>query len=389
MEVKKLLLISILLLSAAMSHAQSDSTLTKGQMRKAKIENAFNSLKSASSSAARKDSLNKLISSEIDNNRHLSDKKKELLHKRLDWIQNVDSQYTSKYQSTAKFDTLYIRRPAESITFKFNVVFSGMGIITKGMINDAKYRSNLSTALRMATSLSASYQGIGLSLSFNPLNLSGKNKDYELNVNSYSNRWGFDIIYQDSKTLSGYYKIHGQEYQVAAGDMRTKMLNVNAYYAFNYRKFSFPAAFSQSYIQSKSAGSILVGASYLGEIIKTRDELEGTINNYRLHAGHFAVGAGYGYNLVFPHRWMLHLSALPTLVVFNLNNTTINDVRQKDPSSFPDFVFTERMSLVHDFKHNFFMSYSAILTNTYFGHPEKEAFVYNKWRAWASVGWRM
>ena len=42
------------------------------------------------------------------------------------------------------------------------------------------------------------------------------------------------------------------------GILQVKTLNVNAFYVFNYRRFSYPAAFSQSYIQRRSAGSFLL-----------------------------------------------------------------------------------------------------------------------------------
>ena len=78
--------------------------------------------------------------------------------------------------------------------------------------------------------MAVAYRGIGLGLAVNPAKLAGKNRDYEFNLNSY--------------------------------------------YAFNYRKFSFPAAFSQSYIQKRSAGSWMVGASFDGSktVVSTDEE---------------------------------------------------------------------------------------------------------------------
>lgn len=41
-----------------------------------------------------------------------------------------------------------------------------------------------------------------------------------------------------------------------------QVLNLTGYYTFNHRRFSYPAAFTQSYIQRRSAGSWLAGISY-------------------------------------------------------------------------------------------------------------------------------
>ena len=42
----------------------------------------------------------------------------------------------------------------------------------------------------------------------------------------------------------------------------------NIYYIFNHRRFSYPAAFSQSTTQRKSAGSPLIGIGYTKHTLK-------------------------------------------------------------------------------------------------------------------------
>ena len=46
------------------------------------------------------------------------------------------------------------------------------------------------------------------------------------------------------------------------------MLTLNAYYAFNGRRFSYPAVFSQSWMQKRSCGSLMLGASFMGGVLK-------------------------------------------------------------------------------------------------------------------------
>jgi hypothetical protein len=57
--------------------------------------------------------------------------------------------------------------------------------------------------------------------------------------------------------------------QLESGDLTLKVVNLAGYYTFNHRHFSFPAAFTQNYIQRRSAGSWLAGISYQGGSIKT------------------------------------------------------------------------------------------------------------------------
>ena len=143
---------------------------------------------------------------------------------------------------------------------------------------------------RGTLSMAVAYRGLGLGLAVNPAKLAGKNQDFEFNLNSYSNRYGFDVVYLSSKTFHGHQEVGGSEIDIHKGEISQKALNLNFYYAFNYRKFSFPAAFSQSYIQKRSAGSWMVGASFDGS--KTK------VKGMTIRLNELALGAGYGYNLV-------------------------------------------------------------------------------------------
>ena len=46
------------------------------------------------------------------------------------------------------------------------------------------------------------------------------------------------------------------------GGLTSTIKGFNLYYIFNHRRFSYPAAFSQSTIQRRSAGSPLLGIGY-------------------------------------------------------------------------------------------------------------------------------
>lgn len=115
-------------------------------------------------------------------------------------------------------------------------------------------------------SIGVSYLGLSLSAAINPAKLMGKYHDFELNFNSYGRCFGFDIIYHDAKNFTGWHDHEGMErIELPDGMLSVKTLNVNAYYAFNSRRFSYPAAFSQSYIQRRSAGGFLLAASAMGQ----------------------------------------------------------------------------------------------------------------------------
>lgn len=304
----------------------------------------------------------------------------------------VDSVVTHKYRSTRKIDTLYIQRPSTNWTFKLRTNISGSSI-NMGSISDLhNNHGRVEKDIKVSLALAVVYKGLGIGLAFNPAKLIGKSKytDFEFNAASYGNKFGFEFVYSNANNYSGNIRIDGTDYPVHRSSGKLSTYNINAYYAFNGRKFSFPAAFSQSYIQRRSAGSWLLGLSIMGARIKLKDTGVPNANNIRAWLGNFSIGGGYGYNLVTRHHWMLHLSALPTLVVVNRNNYKAEDGDKTfSPFKFPDFILTERAAIVHDFSRQWFASVTGVLNNSIFGKPDKFFMGFNKWRVRVAVGYRL
>ena len=80
---------------------------------------------------------------------------------------------------------------------------SGADLETMVKTNDIESRTKVMADCRGTLSMAVAYRGLGLGLAVNPAKLAGKNQDYEFNLNSYSNRYGFDIVYLSSKTFHG------------------------------------------------------------------------------------------------------------------------------------------------------------------------------------------
>jgi hypothetical protein len=169
-----------------------------------------------------------------------------------------------------------------------------------------------------------------------------------------------------------------------------KVANLAGYYTFNHRHFSYPAAFTQSYIQRRSAGSWLAGFSYQGGSIKTTDELKERNPNapeVRIYVGHFGIGGGYAYNWVLGKKWLFHISALPTFVVYNRNNLTINGERRKAQHMRFNMIFNERLSIVRNFSPRYFAGVTFVMNNSLFD-DDLVIINQNKWRTRAFFGMR-
>ena len=158
-----------------------------------------------------------------------------------------------------------------------------------------------------------------------------KKKEFELSL--YSSMFGIDL----------YYRQTGNDFRIKetslangmSGDMlkgipfsglSVGIKGFNLYYIFNHKKFSYPAAFSQSTCQKRSCGSPLLGIAYAKhtldlDFMKLKDVVESNLppeyNDVKLDEGlmfskvnytSYAVSGGYAYNWVFAKNWLFDVS---------------------------------------------------------------------------------
>jgi len=298
--------------------------------------------------------------------------------------ERMDSALTSRYNRNKGIDTAYILRPQTKWTVVGRINVSGAKIETEGIDNGLHFNSEMKADYKSTLSVAVSYLGLSLSASLNPAKLMGKYRDYELNFNSYGKRFGFDVIYQDAKNFTGWHDHDGMErIELPADMLKVKTLNVNAFYVFNSSRFSYPAAFSQSYIQRRSAGSFLLAASGQGQhaSLDWKQEMQLKVTN-------IGIGAGYGYNYVPRQGWLLHISALPTFIVYSKTSMTFGDNRIPLSYHFPECIITSRGSVVRQWS-NKFLGLSMVFNYTNIGNEDKLA-VYNvKWRVRTFFGLRL
>ena len=295
----------------------------------------------------------------------------------------VDSLLSRRYYKGG-IDTAYITRPATKWTVTARMNMSGATIESGGTDNGQHFKSKMEANRKATLSVGVSYLGLSLSVAINPAKLMGKYHDFELNFNSYGRRFGFDIIYQDAKNYTGWHDHEGMErIELPDGLLSAKTLNLNAFYVFNSRRFSYPAAFSQSYIQRRSAGSFLLAASGMGQ----RATLDWN-QEMQLKMTNISLGAGYGYNYVPSQDWLLHISALPTFIVYSNTSMTFGDTRIPLHYHFPEVIITGRGAVVRHWG-NKFLGLSMVFNFTNIGHEETLAIHNIKWHIRTIFGLRL
>ena len=105
---------------------------------------------------------------------------------------------------------------------------------------------------------------------------------------------------------------------------------LNGYYVFNGRRYSQAAAYNQSVIQRRSAGSLLLGATWYQSSFDYSDIANGYFmifagGIYRIKVHQANLGVGYGYNWVPFRGLVVNAMAMPTVSVYNRVKVYKND----------------------------------------------------------------
>jgi len=188
-------------------------------------------------------------------------------------------------------------------------------------------------------------------------NIGSDNTKKEFDLSLYSSQIGIDLFY---RRTGNDYKIRNiflndnvdtkplknMEYSGLTASIK----GFNLYYIFNHRKFSYPAAFSQSTIQRRSCGSALVGMGYTKHSLSVdwnklynlvSDKLGSQVANEYMDESltfgkikyiDLSVSGGYAYNWVFARNW-LFASSLSLALGYK---KTYSDV-EHNSSIFRDF----------------------------------------------------
>ncbi len=141
-------------------------------------------------------------------------------------------------------------------------------------------------------------------------------------INSGNNKKEFDLsLYSSMLGIDLYYRKTGDNYRIGRTSLSDKIgrnyfkdipfsgLNVgikgfDLYYIFNHKKFSYPAAFSQSTRQKRSCGSLLVGIGYTSHSLSLDyDKLKKTLTdklseNPEINIDDVIIGEDYDFKSV-------------------------------------------------------------------------------------------
>ena len=241
-----------------------------------------------------------------------------------EWVDNFQLQ---------GLDTAYIALPEHS--WRLALTTGGTGI-----------HSNYTTWADPSTSIALISQTTpSLELGFNA-GYRGYGGGYSWDVlNAYSTKWnlslgskfiGIEFLRNVSTNLNGKIFVNGTPDpslpELHKGEFRISNTSLTAWYALNAAHYSHNAAIKQSYIQQRTAGSLLLSLAYMSTEMKTLDSakyvydedmsvLVGGVTG--MITRQVAVGIGYGINYTPNHgKVLLHAAANMQVVCYSINHVS-------------------------------------------------------------------
>ena len=209
-----------------------------------------------------------------------------------------------------------------------------------------------------------SWMFLGYTLDLKHLNASSSHSSKkEFNISLYSSMIGIDFFWRE--TGNDYHIQHmslgddGDQdvlHGVKFDGLKASIRGLNLYYIFNHRKFSYPAAYSQSTMQRRSAGSWMVGLGYTrhelevdwGKLTTLTDtylnhdatqsdkaKIDSSLMFSKVKYSDYSATIGYGYNWVFA-RNILFNASLSMGLAYNQSSSN-ND--ENDKSQTRNFQF--------------------------------------------------
>lgn len=192
------------------------------------------------------------------------------------------------------------------------------------------------------------FLGYTLDLKNISLNSEHTNKT-EFSLSLYSSMLGVDLFWR--QTGNDY---HVRRLNLGNSNVSTSAINgaefdgvkasikgFNLYYIFNHRKFSYPAAYAQSTVQRRSAGSALAGIGYTRHTLEVDWEAfeqmaiqrlkpngggSNLVNNSlkfgTIKYSDISLSGGYAYNWVFAKNWLLNIS-LSAALAYNQSSSEV------------------------------------------------------------------
>lgn len=269
-----------------------------------------------------------------------SAKGKPVLLQPLYWVKTlIDS------SAVATIDRDYIEQPKPSWAIEARSTLNQSTLKMESTWEDpvngntnlwAKSKNGLSTSV----GLWLGYRGYGFGYSKelgktngSTLSFGAMGGSFGINLRISSYHSDMPDLYIDGEKLSSY----DEDDDRLEDPIKVRTLFLDGYYMLNGKHFSYAAAYDNSLIQKRSAGSVVVGGMYCHSRADYSDDsnwllavlMEG-VGKVKFSQG--SIGAGYAYNWVPARGWLVSAMAMPMLTFYNRTTEYMYDYDLMNPN---------------------------------------------------------
>ncbi|MEA3476902.1 MAG: DUF4421 domain-containing protein [Bacteroidota bacterium] len=279
----------------------------------------------------------------------------------------------------ANFDTNYIESYANDLVVRVftSKKYTQTGIIDSEIQKSLVYHPNDRTNLGFGFN----YKWIGLNLGFNfgfvndDDDVYGNSKYWDFQTQFYLRKFVIDLYIQH---YTGFYLSNSSEVFenwpddgsfYKRGDIKSYIGGVNVQYIFNYRKFSYRAAYLQNERQKKSAGSwTLGGVAYLSGSSGDSSFIPANIQYPDFFAGNqfnksssinFGFNGGYGHNFIIKSNFFFTVSFVAGLSLGGSSIHMIDSISETASGLAVDFTATGRIAFGYNSR-RFYIGFSYV-----------------------------
>ena len=229
-------------------------------------------------------------------------------------------------------DRRYIEAPERpwQVIARGNVNQTVVSMKARGEIGGEAYDANpyMKTTPSQYVGLWAGYRGYGMGYT---VNVGGDEGSY-LTFGAMGGAYGINVRIHSFENYNPNFNLSSdmipEEYEDAwkevhlTDPIHVRTVMADGYYLFNGKRFSYAAAYDQSVVQKRSAGSLMAGLMYNYTHIDYASDSNGDIvymmqglGRVKLWQG--SVGAGYAYNWVPARGLLVNVMAMPMLTFVN------------------------------------------------------------------------
>ena len=261
---------------------------------------------------------------------------------------------------------LIVRGNVTETELKMKSTIDGSAIFTN-VIGDMHWEPRIKTDPTFYTGFWAGYRGYGVGYSKN----FGGDKGSLITIGATGGAYGVNVRlhrYESDEPEVHFvgYTPQREEYterMQLEEPIKVHVLTLDAFYYLNGKRFSYSAAYDQSVIQLRSAGSFVVGAMYY----YGRASYEQDRNAYfmllmndigRMQHWQAGITLGYAYNWVPARGWLVSAMAIPLLTLFNRVRTYHYDSNLRQLAYDDNIYEDNQLPSVNDWK----VSQSEVIT---------------------------